>query len=89
MTGVHPGGPLDPSSFYMLVDPGLHEMREYYNSLGFNFFADAGDIFFAFRHLPPEAVVETLLFSISSKRCVFRSALPRASCLLNRGRYVL
>ena len=35
---------------------------KYYNSLGFDFFADVGDIFFAFRHLPPEAVVETLLF---------------------------
>ena len=58
-----PGDPLDPSPFYTLVDPGLREMPECYNSLGFDFFADVGDIFFAFRHLPPEAVVEILLFS--------------------------
>ena len=31
-------------------------MREYYDLLGFDIFADVGDIFFAFRHLPPEAV---------------------------------
>ena len=83
-----PSDHLDSSRFYVLVDPGLREMREYYNSLGFDFFANVGDIFFAFRHLPPEAVVETICFQISSKRCVFRTALPRASCLLNRGRYV-
>ena len=35
MTGVHPGYPLDPSPFCMLVDPGLREMREHYDSLRF------------------------------------------------------
>ena len=89
MTSVHPSDPLDALPFYMLVGPELREMHEYYNLLGFDIFADVGDILSAFRHLSPEAVVKTpFVFKLPPRDAYFTQRYQeRRACSIGVGTF--